>query len=73
MSSINHSACGFPLLEQFVMVCRCCGAFDSLRREVRVGFWQKKFFPIFGLFPWECVFCRKVKLYTAKATARTEG
>lgn len=55
------------------MLCRCCGAFNSLRREERIGFWQKRFFPLFGLFPWECVFCRKVRLYSSKKTAGLQG
>jgi len=45
------------------MKCRSCGAQDTLRREHRSGFLQKKVFPIFGLFPWECSMCRKVRLY----------
>jgi hypothetical protein len=44
------------------MVCRKCGA-SGLRRENRYGFLQLKIFPLFGLFPWECVFCRKTLLY----------
>lgn len=44
------------------MVCRKCGA-TSLRRESRFGFLQHKVFPVFGLYPWECVFCRKTLLY----------
>jgi ribosomal protein L40E len=44
------------------MVCRKCGA-DALRRENRQGFLQLKVFPLFGLYPWECVVCRKVRLY----------
>lgn len=44
------------------MVCRKCGA-DGLRRENRVGFLQVKIFPLLGLYPWECVICRKVGMY----------
>jgi hypothetical protein len=44
------------------MVCRKCGA-GGLRRENRQGFLQSKIFPFFGLYPWECVFCRKTLLY----------
>jgi hypothetical protein len=44
------------------MVCRKCGS-KALRRENRAGFLQMKVFPIFGLYPWECIMCRKVKLY----------
>jgi hypothetical protein len=48
------------------MVCRNCGARDVLRRHHRRGFFQRRIFPIFGLFPWECMLCRKVKLYRQK-------
>jgi hypothetical protein len=44
------------------MVCRECGA-TTLRREDRRGFLQLKIFPLFGLYPWECVMCRKVRIY----------
>jgi hypothetical protein len=44
------------------MTCRKCGA-DALRRENRRGFMQYKVFPLFGLYPWECMMCREVLLY----------
>ena len=44
------------------MVCRACGA-PHLRRLPREGFWQKKFFSLFGLYPWECPICRRLQLY----------
>jgi hypothetical protein len=44
------------------MVCRKCGS-DKLHRAYRTGFLQLKVFPIFGLYPWECIKCRKVGLY----------
>jgi hypothetical protein len=47
------------------MVCRCCQSADALRREPRSGFLQKSVFPLLGLYPWECVICRKVRLYRA--------
>jgi hypothetical protein len=51
------------------MVCRCCGAVNALERDPRRGFFQLKIFPLFGLFPWECKFCRKTRLYRAESTA----
>jgi hypothetical protein len=48
------------------MICRKCGAPQGLRRESRNGFFQRTIFPLFGLFPWECVFCRKTRLYYQK-------
>ena len=38
-------------------VCPGCGNF-GLRRVVRRGFLQSKFFSIIGIFPWECSYCR---------------
>jgi hypothetical protein len=53
------------------MVCRKCGAPDALRRENREGFLQFKVFPLFGLYPWECVMCRKVAMYRKHFPDRT--
>jgi hypothetical protein len=46
------------------VVCRKCGA-DALRRENRRGFLQLKVFPLFGLYPWECIMCRRVGMHFA--------
>jgi hypothetical protein len=48
--------------EVLSMVCRKCGC-DALRREPRNGFLQMKVYPMFGLYPWECMMCRNVLLY----------
>ena len=37
-----------------------------MRRLPREGFMQKKFWPIFGLFPWECPVCRKPHLMRSR-------
>ena len=34
----------------------------GLRRIERVGFLQTRIYPRFGLYPWECPFCRKITL-----------
>jgi len=36
--------------------CKKCGS--KLRRISRKGFLQLNFFPLFGLYPWECPICR---------------
>ncbi len=33
-----------------------------MRRLGRVGFLQRKIFPILGLYPWRCPICRKTRL-----------
>jgi ribosomal protein L40E len=53
------------------MVCRKCGS-SALRRQKRHGFLQLKVFPLFGLYPWECAMCRKVRMYHRKAQMPTE-
>jgi hypothetical protein len=37
--------------------CPRCGS--EMRRLMRESFLQKRFFPLFGYFPWECPICRK--------------
>jgi hypothetical protein len=32
----------------------------ELRRQGRVGIWQRVIMPWFGLFPWECGLCRRI-------------
>jgi DNA-directed RNA polymerase subunit RPC12/RpoP len=38
------------------MRCAKCG--HGLKRLPRIGFLQKKVYPRFGYYPWECPFCR---------------
>lgn len=52
------------------MVCRKCGTANWLRREERRGFLQLKVFPRFGLYPWECMECRGVRLYRKQFPGR---
>jgi len=33
-----------------------------MRRLPRVGFCQLKFWPLLGMYPWECPTCRKLRL-----------
>ncbi len=39
--------------------CPQCDGIE-LRRQGRIGFFQRVVFPRMGLFPWECGLCRKV-------------
>lgn len=38
------------------MYCKKCGT--ELRRRPRESFFERKVFPLLGLFPWECPICR---------------
>ena len=40
----------------------------ELRRQGRVGLWQRIVLPRFGLFPWECGMCRKVYMLRQRTT-----
>ena len=37
-----------------------------MRRVKREGFWQVKFWPRFGMFPWECAQCRRTTLFRCR-------
>ena len=43
------------------VTCPDCGT-QKMRRLPRLGFLQKKLWPLFGLYPWECPICRKTRL-----------
>jgi DNA-directed RNA polymerase subunit RPC12/RpoP len=49
--------------------CPDCGV-QKMRRLPRVGFLQQTFWPIFGLYPWECPMCRKMRLVRYRSMAR---
>jgi hypothetical protein len=38
--------------------CKHCG--NVLRRLPRISFWQRRIYPLFGYYPWECPICRKL-------------
>ena len=44
-----------------------------MRRVTRIGFLQKRFYPLFGLFPWECNTCREVKLLKKRGQRKRRG
>ena len=43
------------------MECTKCGS--EMRRLMRESFLQRKVYPLFGYYPWECPICRKPVLY----------
>lgn len=47
------------------VICPKCGT-HHMRRLPREGFMQKKVWPLFGLFPWECPICRKLHLMRSR-------
>jgi hypothetical protein len=42
-----------------------------MRRVSRHGFLEKKIYPLFGLYPWECGYCRMVKLFRNRGPRRS--
>ena len=48
--------------------CFCTHCNDySMRRTERKGFWMRSVLSHFGLFPWECAFCRRVTMLRQRA------
>ncbi|HEY0784886.1 MAG TPA: hypothetical protein VGD62_03385, partial [Acidobacteriaceae bacterium] len=47
--------------------CPQCEAIE-LRRNGRVGFLQRKVYPRFGYFPWECGQCRQIFMLKQRST-----
>jgi len=45
--------------------CPECGS-EQLRRLARQGLLQRKVYPLFGLFPWECPICRQTRLFRVR-------
>lgn len=41
----------------------------ELRRQGRVGIWQRLILPQLGLYPWECGLCRKIFLLRQRSRA----
>jgi hypothetical protein len=37
-----------------------------MRRLGRVGFLQRKVFPLFGYYPWECPICRETVMHRGR-------
>jgi len=50
------------------MHCTKCGT--EMRRVVRETFLQRKVYPLFGFYPWECPLCREPILYRKRRPGR---
>ena len=49
-----------------MLFCNDCEDY-LLRRVGRIGFWQTKIASRLGLYPWECMQCRKISLFNKRA------
>jgi DNA-directed RNA polymerase subunit RPC12/RpoP len=52
-----ETVAGKKVKKRHHVVCPRCGS-NHLSRLSRVGFLQKKIYPIFGYFPWQCTGCK---------------
>jgi hypothetical protein len=48
--------------DQPARICPHCGD-EQMRRLARRGFLQTRIYPLLGLYPWECVACRTIKMF----------
>jgi hypothetical protein len=46
------------------MYCVTCGC--EMRRLMRESFMQRKVYPLFGYYPWECPLCRELVMFKAR-------
>ncbi len=46
------------------MYCVTCGC--EMRRLMRESFMQRKVYPFFGYYPWECPLCRELVMYKVR-------
>ena len=58
-----------PIRTSSKVVCPKCRS-KTMRRMPRHGFWQNVVLSWFGLYPWECVFCRKVHYFRYRGLTR---
>lgn len=42
-------------------ICKTCHSAD-IHRITRRGFFQRKVYALFGLYPWECPHCRQISM-----------
>jgi hypothetical protein len=52
------------LIRMTDMYCSTCGC--EMRRLMRESFLQRKVYPLFGYYPWECPLCRDLTLYKVR-------
>jgi DNA-directed RNA polymerase subunit RPC12/RpoP len=50
------------------MFCIRCGT--EMRRLVRESFLQRKVYPLFGYYPWECPLCREPVLFKQRGVRK---
>ena len=46
------------------MYCVTCGC--EMRRLMRESFMQRKVYPFFGYYPWECPLCRELVMFKVR-------
>jgi len=50
------------------MQCTRCGS--EMRRLMRESFLQRKVYPLFGYYPWECPICRQPILFKKRVARK---
>ena len=50
------------------MQCSRCGS--EMRRLMRESFLQRKVYPLFGYYPWECPICRQPILFKKRVSRK---
>jgi hypothetical protein len=50
------------------MHCVSCGC--EMRRRMREGFLERRIYPLFGYYPWECPLCRQLVMYKVRHIRR---
>jgi hypothetical protein len=53
------------------MYCVTCGC--EMRRVMRESFLQRKVYPRFGYYPWECPLCREPILYKVRHLRKSKS
>jgi len=56
------------LIRMMDMYCVTCGC--EMRRLMRESFLQRKVYPLFGYYPWECPLCRELVMFKARHRKR---
>jgi len=52
--------------------CPKCGVPGGMSRQQRYGFLQTKILPLLGLYPWECLHCRRLSYFRRRYKERIE-
>ena len=51
--------------------CPKCGVTGGMSRLPRSGFLQKRILPLLGLYPWECLYCRRLSYFRKRYKRRS--